>query len=336
MGLPRTRSHTQTVPCWLMSEPATSLPGTDEPSSPWTSAIADFVDHLGGERGLSSHTVTAYQGDVTDLAGWCGEFAIDPEDVTLQVLRRFIGQRRRDGLARSSISRKRAALRTFFGWALRRGLVSTDPAALLDAPKTDRRLPKVLRTDQVAALIADAEGAEPLQLRDKAILELLYASGARVSELTDLDVAALDLDQGQARLHGKGDKQRLVPLGRPAVDALHRWLADGRPALAGQASTASWPSASPTSAVFVSRHGARIGRSEVYRMVRARALRAGVGHVSPHMLRHSYATHLLEGGADLRSVQELLGHAALATTQTYTHVSREHLRSVYVQAHPRA
>lgn len=305
---------------------------TDQPSSTWATALADFVAHLAGERGLSPHTVAAYRRDVTDLARWCGHFAIEPDEVTLQVLRRFIGQRRRDGLARASVVRKRAALRTFFGWAKRRGMVPTDPAALLDAPRTDRRLPKVLRTDQVAALIADAAGSDPLELRDTAILELLYASGARVSELVDLDTEAVDLDSGSVRLDGKGDKQRVVPLGAPAVAALRAWLDRGRPGL-----TRTRPAGGGgTPAIFTTRRGRRIDRAEVYRMVRTRGLRAGVGHVSPHMLRHSYATHLLEGGADLRSVQELLGHETLATTQTYTHVSTEHLRSVYTQAHPRA
>ncbi|CAN5583338.1 tyrosine recombinase XerC [soil metagenome] len=317
-----------------MSEPSSFIARSDPDPSPWSTAVSDFVHHLAAERGLSTHTVDAYRRDVTELACWCAEFAINPDEVTLQVLRRFIGQRRSDGLARSSIGRKRAALRTFFAWAKRRELVMIDPAAMLDAPKMDRRLPKVLRTDQVAALIAAADGDDALQLRDTAILELLYASGARVSELVALDRSAVDLVQAQARLHGKSDKQRLVPLGTPAVTALHRWLDQGQPKLLNQCSAT--PSADSDVAVFLSRHGLRIGRSEVYRMVRARALRAGVGHVSPHTLRHSYATHLLEGGADLRSVQELLGHAALATTQTYTHVSKEHLRSVYTQSHPRA
>jgi site-specific recombinase XerD len=296
-------------------------------SRAWVEARAAFATHLAEERGVSDNTVAAYLGDVTDLAAWCGEFAIDPDEVTLQVLRRYVGQRRRDGLARASIARKRAALRSFFGFARRRGLVEHDPAALLDTPKLDKRLPHVLRADQVAALVADAAGDQPIEHRDTAILELLYSSGARVSELVSLDLRAVDLAQGSVKLHGKGDKQRLVPLGEPAVAATRAWLADGRSALQGS---------HEDEAVFLGRSGARISRSEVYRMVRARALRAGVGHVTPHVLRHSYATHLLEGGADLRSVQELLGHVALATTQTYTHVSREHLREAYVQAHPRA
>lgn len=296
--------------------------------SPWRVPVVDFVHHLQAERGLSANTVVAYRRDVTELANWADEFAIGPDDVTLQVLRRFIGQRRRDGLARSSISRKRAALRTFFGWARRRGLVRSDPAALLDAPKTDRRLPKVLRVDQVADLLRHATGPEAAQLRNLALLELLYSSGARVSELAGLDVDTVDLPQRRVRLHGKGDKQRLVPLGEPAVAAVAKWLDLGRPRMVSPAGD--------DRALFLSRKGVRIDRTEVYRVVRDLGVRAGVGQISPHTLRHSYATHLLEGGADLRSVQELLGHSALATTQHYTHVTTEHLRSAYTQAHPRA
>ncbi|MGI9017678.1 MAG: tyrosine recombinase XerC [Euzebya sp.] len=307
----------------------------DESLSPeWAQALTGFVAHLADERGLASNTVAAYQRDVASLAWWCQDFAIGPAEVTLQVLRRFIGQRRQDGLARSSIARLRAALRSFFAWAKKHGLTDSDPASLLDAPRLDRRLPQALRIDQVASLIAKAAGDTPLQQRDTAILEMLYASGARVSELVALDVATLDLSRRQVRLHGKGDKQRQVPLGDPAVLALDRWLRDGRSAL--QRESGSRPGADEHDAVFLSRQCKRIDRTEVYRMVLQQGLHAGVGHVTPHMLRHSYATHLLEGGADLRSVQELLGHAALATTQTYTHVTREHLRSVYVQAHPRA
>ena len=301
----------------------------------WRTALDAFADHLALEKGYSPNTVGAYVRDATQLAAWCDDFGIiDPDEVTVQVLRRFIGDRRRHGLAKASIARKRASLRAFYGYALRRGLVAADPAAALDAPRLDKRLPKALRRDQVAALLADAAGEEPLECRDSAILELLYASGARISELVTLDLQALDLPQGRARLLGKGDKERLVPLGEPAVQALQRWLEEGRPLVAAEAAAAGREV--PLDAVFLGQRGGRLDRSEAYRMVTRRGMRAGVGHVTPHMLRHSYATHLLEGGADLRSVQELLGPVARAPTQTYTHISREHLRSVYVQAHPRA
>ncbi len=308
---------------------STTSPAPDiDPRSPWADPLAAFATYVQDERGLSDNTVVAYLGDVRGLARWCDDYAIAPGEVTLQVLRRWIGQGRRDGLARASVARKRAAVRSFYAFAVRRGIVPTDPAVLLDTPKLDKRLPKVLRADQVADVIADAAGQAPLELRDAAVLELLYGSGARVSELVVADRGSLDLVRGTARLRGKGDKERLVPLGQPAVQAVQAWLDGGRAQVP--------PDLAAGDAVFLGRRGQRIDRSEVYRLVRLHGLRAGVGHVTPHVLRHSYATHLLEGGADLRSVQELLGHAALATTQNYTHVSREHLREVYAHAHPRA
>jgi site-specific recombinase XerD len=295
----------------------------------WEPALEGFQRHLADERGLAPNTVLAYVRDLRDLAAWCDGFAIPPEEVTPQVLRRYVGQRRRDGLARSSVARRRAAIRSFYEHARRSGAVEEDPAALLDAPRLDRRLPKALRHDQVVRLLDDAGGTTPADLRDRAVLELLYASGARVSELVGLDLDALDLDRRAARLLGKGRKERLVPLGAPAVGALRRWLDRGRPPLLP-------PEGPAERAVFVGDRGRRIDRAAVYRMVRRRGLACGIGHVTPHVLRHSYATHLLEGGADLRSVQELLGHASLATTQVYTAVTREHLREAYAAAHPRA
>lgn len=301
----------------------------DDRPQAWASALEMFARHLGAERGLAENTVAAYTRDAAQLADWCADFAIvDPDEVTLQVLRRFLADQRRQGRARASIARKRAAIRSLYGLLLRRGVVSSDPAALLDVPKLDRRLPKVLRIDQVSRLLDHPDGSSPLGLRDRVALELLYATGARVSELTGLDIDAVDLPQARVRLHGKGDKQRLVPLGEPAADAVRRWLSDGRPALVGPDSGRAL--------LLARRTGDRVSRDAVYRLVRRHAMEAGLGHVTPHLLRHSYATHLLEGGADLRSVQELLGHVALATTQTYTHVSRAHLREAYTQAHPRA
>lgn len=304
----------------------------------WVAALDEFRRHLAMERGLSDNTVQAYLRDAGQLASWCADFGIvDPDEVTLQVLRRFVADGRRRGLARSSIARKRASLRAFFGLLLKRGRVTSDPAALLDTPKLDKSLPKVLRRDQVDALLRQPPADDPVGLRDRAVLELLYASGARVSELVDLDADRLDLGRSRATLHGKGDKQRLVPLGVPAVEAVKAWLDRGRPHLPLRPTGTTGEDADRhTDAVFLARRGGRISRDEVYRLVRAHGAAAGVGHVTPHLLRHSFATHLLEGGADLRSVQELLGHVALATTQTYTHVSRAHLRSVYTQAHPRA
>jgi site-specific recombinase XerD len=199
----------------------------------------------------------------------------------------------------------------------------------LATPKVGKRLPKALRRDQVDALLAAPDPGTPIGLRDRAVLELLYASGARVSEVCDLDVDGLDLVDATARLYGKGAKERIVPLGEPACVALERWLSQGRPVLADLDGGAG-------AAAFLSRRGRRMIPNDARAAVAAAAAAAGLGRVTPHTLRHSYATHLLEGGADLRSVQELLGHVALSTTQIYTAVSRDHLRSSYEHAHPRA
>jgi site-specific recombinase XerD len=212
---------------------------------------------------------------------------------------------------------------------LRRGLVATDPAVHLGTPKVGKRLPKALRRDQVTTLLATPDPSTPAGLRDRAALELLYGSGARVSEIAGLDVDAVDLVGATVRLFGKGSKERIVPLGEPACMAIERWLSDGRPVFVGNTPT-------PPPALFLSSRGARFTAHDLRRMVRMTATHANLGVVTPHMLRHSFATHLLEGGADLRSVQELLGHVALSTTQIYTHVSRDHLRDSYNHAHPRA
>jgi site-specific recombinase XerD len=292
----------------------------------WERAVATLRTHLAGERGLSGHTVAAYDRDVRQLAGFCGGFAIDdPGEVTPLVLRRFLAELGRQGYARASLARKAASIRTLFGLLAARGRIDEDPAAGLATTRAGRSLPRVLRTDEVERLLAVPD-ASPRGLRDRALLEFLYASGARVSELVRLDDDALDLVDGSARLFGKGSRERIVPLGAPVRAALTRWLAEGRSALAGR----------PTTIVFCDGAGRRLDPRSVRRVVERCAREAGLPRVTPHTLRHSYATHLLEGGADLRSVQELLGHAALATTQIYTHVSREQMRAAYEHAHPRA
>lgn len=307
-----------------------SLAGvTTELPAAWAAALEDFARHLRLVRGLSAHTVDAYVRDARQLAAFCADFAIvTPDEVEPLVLRRFMAALRRDGAARTTVARKRASLRSFFAHQLETGGVERDPAVLLDVGKVDRLLPRALRVDQVTRLLDHPDPATPLGLRDRAVLDLLYSSGARVSELTGLDLDALDLAARRVRLHGKGDKERIVPVGRSATARLRAWLADGRPHLADPDH--------PCDAVFLGRRGGRLSRREVHRTVATAGLATGVGHVTPHTLRHSYATHLLEGGADLRSVQELLGHVALTTTQTYTHVTRHHLRSAYEAAHPRA
>ena len=297
----------------------------------WTNALDVFAVHITSERMLADLTVTAYLSDVRQLAGFCAGFGIDdPAEVEPLVLRRWLGALASESYARTSLARKTAAARTFFGLLLRRELITVDPSLQLSTPKVGRRLPKALRRDQVEALLAVPDPSTPRGARDRAALELLYASGARVSELAGLDVDAVDLAGATVRLFGKGSKERIVPLGEPACVAVERWLTSGRPAMAAAAEVA------PPPALLLSARGSRMTASELRSVVRNTATAAGLSSVTPHTLRHSYATHLLEGGADLRSVQELLGHVALSTTQIYTSVSRDHLRSSYDHAHPRA
>ena len=299
---------------------------------PWTHALGSFRVHLADERGLADHTVTAYLRDAVQLATFCAHFGIDdPDEVEPLVLHRHLAALVSGGYARASVTRKVVALRALFRFLARRGLVARDPALLLAGPKGHRTLPRVLRTDQVRALLEAPDAGTPVGLRDRALLELLYGSGARVSEACGLDVDGVDLPQATVRLLGKGSKERLVPLGEPACLAIERYVAEGRPVLATGAAAGR-----PSPALLLSARGGRLTPRSAYTAVQAAAGTAGLGHVTPHTLRHSFATHLLEGGADLRSVQELLGHVALATTQTYTHLSRSHLRASYEHAHPRA
>jgi integrase/recombinase XerC len=308
----------------------------DELAPELTLAHAEFGRHLAAERGLSPHTVRAYLGDVRSLlehAQLCGLITLGELDAG--VLRSWLARQRALGQARSSLARRGAAARTFTAFAQSRGWLARDPGPLLGVPKPHRTLPQVLRQeDMTAALdaaaldVAAGLAKDPLALRDAAILELLYASGIRVSELCGLDFDHVDTERRCVRVLGKGGKERTVPIGVPADRVLRRWLAEGRPALATGASG---------SAVFLGARGGRLDPRTARRVVHQRlAAVPGGPDTGPHGLRHTAATHLLEGGADLRSVQEILGHASLATTQIYTHVSVERLRASYRQAHPRA
>lgn len=297
--------------------------------------VADFGDHLRYERGRSEHTVRAYCGDVTALLG------TDTDDdgmvdlaaaLTLDRLRGWLAAQADGGIARTTLSRRTSAVRTFGAWALRTGLIAQDPAHLLAAPKPHRTLPKVLRADQAAQMLEAAQvGAEqhdPVALRDRVIVELLYATGIRVAELCGLDRGDVDTADRLLRVRGKGDRERMVPFGTPAVTALSDWAAHGRPQLVGDRSG---------EALLLGVRGGRIDPRIVRTVVQqATAAVPGAPALSPHGLRHSAATHLLEGGADLRVVQELLGHQALTTTELYTHVSVERLRAEHARAHPRA
>jgi integrase/recombinase XerD len=287
-------------------------------------AIGSFLDELQVERGLSPLTVAAYRRDLAQFAAVAGTaWRHDPEPV-----RDFVNSLRRDGRRPSTQARKVAAIRSFYGFALREELADRDVAGLLDAPKAGSYLPDVLTADEVAQILDAPPADDAVGIRDRAILELLYACGLRVSELTGLDTDRLDLGGLQVRVIGKGNRERRVPMGEEARERIHAYVAGPR---------ASWTAGHPTPAVFVSQRGARLARESIWRLVRRWAAEAGVeSRVTPHTFRHSFATHLLEGGADLRVVQTLLGHASISTTQLYTHLTGERLREVYARAHPRA
>ena len=312
-------------------------------------AMIDFERHLRSERGRSEHTIRAYVGDLVGLRDHLGDNVI-LEDVVLADLRSWLGAQAqgsqggavaRDrttsgklpaGVARSTLGRRSAAARTFFRWAAQSGRIPTDPSLRLAAPRKHRSLPPVLAQRDAGDLLKVAavasDDGDPMGVRNVAMLELLYATGIRVGELVGLDVDDIDLEARVVRVVGKGDKERTVPFGVPAADAVRRWLAAGRPAVVKPDSGA---------AAFLGRRGARVDPRQVRSVVHELLAEVpDAPDLGPHGLRHSAATHLLEGGADLRMVQELLGHNSLATTQLYTHVSIDRLKKSYLQAHPRA
>jgi integrase/recombinase XerC len=296
-------------------------------------ALAEFRRHLAAERGLSPHTVRAYVRDAESLLEHAAAATVTtPAELDVNLLRSWLGGQAARGSARSSVARRSASAKAFTAWCRRRGLLATDPGLLLGTARPHRSLPGVLRQDQARALMdvaaVAADDGSAARMRDRAILELLYASGIRVGELVGLDVDDYDPGRRVVRVLGKGRKERTVPLGLPAARALQEWLDVGRRQLVG---------ATSGPAVFLGSRGGRLDQRAVRRLVHDRlADVAGAPDLGPHGLRHTAATHLLEGGADLRSVQELLGHATLATTQIYTHVSVERLKATYEQAHPRA
>jgi integrase/recombinase XerC len=296
--------------------------------------LEEFDEYLALQRGRSDHTRRAYLGDLRSLSEFLDERAPDVAltQVTLPVLRSWLAAQAGGGAARTTLARRTSAVKTFTAWALRSGLMDNDPATRLQVPKARRTLPAVLRQDQALDAMSAAElGAQqgdPLALRDRLIVEMLYATGIRVSELCGLDLDDVDMSRRLLRVLGKGNKQRTVPFGEPALRALKSWVADGRPALAIEASGP---------ALLLGSRGKRIDPRQARTVVhQTMAAVDGAPDIGPHGLRHSAATHLLEGGADLRVVQELLGHSTLATTQLYTHVTVARLRAVHDQAHPRA
>ena len=300
----------------------------------YTGILDEYVEYLALERGRSEHTRRAYLADLRSLFAFIDQRAPGTglQALSLPLLRAWLAAQAAGGAARTTLARRTSAVKTFTAWAARRGLLGADPATRLQVPKAQRTLPAVLRQDQARAAMeaADlgAEQGDPLALRDRLIVEMLYATGIRVSELCGMDVDDVDAANRVIRVLGKGNKQRTVPFGKPALAALDAWLADGRPALA---TVESGP------ALLLGPRGRRLdprqARTVVHQTVGAVD---GAPDIGPHGLRHSAATHLLEGGADLRVVQELLGHSTLATTQLYTHVTVARLRAVHDQAHPRA
>jgi tyrosine recombinase XerC len=277
---------------------------------------------------MSPHTVTAYSSDLGGFLRWADKAGIHVLDADHRSLRLYLAELDRARYARRTIARRLAAVRSFYRYLVRTGQLAASPAAVLSTPRLPKRLPDIGPADLVEQLLQAPDTSTPLGLRDRAILELLYASGIRVAELTGLDLGALDLSQGLVTVLGKGSRERTVPIHRLAVAALRTYLLDARPQLdRGKAGEA----------VFLNRLGTRLSSDGVRRMLDRQLETLGAAaSVTPHVLRHTFATHLLEGGADLRTVQELLGHVALSTTQIYTHVSTKHLREVHKGAHPRA
>ncbi len=310
-----------------MADPEEHLP------EPMTRVLADYERHLVSERDLAGHTVRAYLADVAGLLEHAARLGhTDVDRLDLRTLRSWLAKQQTLGRSRTTVARRATAARVFTAWLARTGRAATDAGASLGSPKAHPSLPPVLRADEAADLIraaaALADDGSPVGLRDVAMLELLYATGIRVGELVGLDLDDVDDDRQVVRVLGKGRKERSTPFGQPAARALERWLRLGRPALRAEGAGA---------ALFLGARGRRIDQRAVRTLVHQRIAQVpGAPDIGPHGLRHTAATHLLEGGADLRSVQELLGHASLATTQLYTHVTTDRLRRAYQQAHPRA
>jgi integrase/recombinase XerD len=307
--------------------------GTHAPTSaePFEHLVLDFLAYLEFERGLSRNTLEAYRSDLLQYGAYLN--GRDPLAVTHSVLAGFVtslaaGDGEKPPVAPATLQRKVACLRSFHRHLRRQGVIESDPTANLRAPKQSRRLPQVLSRDEVAKLLEQPKGTEPPALRDRALLELMYACGLRASEAIDLETQDLDLEAGIVRARGKGSKERLVPVGSAATRAVGAYLSRGRPKLVGDRLE---------SRIFVNHRGSGLTRQGLYKIVQRHAETAGLAdRMSPHTLRHTFATHLLAGGCDLRSLQEMLGHADIATTQLYTHLSADRLRDVYFDAHPRA
>ena len=288
----------------------------------WQAALARFDDWQ-RSRGMGEKTRRAYGVDLGQLSEWAAGRGLEPTGLSHRDLRRFAAVLGERGAAKSTVARQLAAIRTFYRHLLERGEIAANPADLVSSPKKEAYLPHVLKPAEVAELLERIPASSPLDLRDRAMFELAYAAGLRSEELVNLDTGSADPDAEQVRVEGKGQRTRVVPAGEHAWRALDRYLARARPAL----------DAGESDALFLSKSGRRLSTSDVRRRLKLQARRVGI---SPHTLRHSFATHLLEGGADLRTIQELLGHASISTTQTYTRVESRRLKMAYARSHPRA
>jgi integrase/recombinase XerC/integrase/recombinase XerD len=298
----------------------------------WGAHLKTFDAHLKA-RGMAEKTRTAYGTDAGQLADWAAAQGLSPFDLTARMLRRYAGVISERGLSKTSVARKIASIRAFYRHLVQRGLLEASPADLVATPKKDQYLPRVLKPAEAAEVLESIPTGAPLELRDRAMFEVAYGCGLRAEELVNLDVGDLDPDAEEMRVTGKGSKTRIVPAGEHAWKALERYLDRARPKLAHEA----YDGRRAEPALFLSKSGRRLSTSDVRRRLRVSTQRAGSGSgVTPHTLRHSFATHLLEGGADLRSIQEMLGHASISTTQTYTRIESGRLRRAYAKAHPRA
>jgi site-specific recombinase XerD len=308
----------------IVTMTTTLSPGA--PAESWAGALREFDADL-GLRAAAEKTRRAYGSDLARFARWCTARSLEPAAVDTRMLRRYAASLSQGGLSPSSLARNVASLRAFYRMLREHGVIASNPAELLTLPKRPRSLPHVLRPDELAQLLDRIPLTTPLELRDRAMLELAYASGLRAEELVTLTVDSVDFDAEQVRIEGKGSKTRLVPVGEPALRALTRYLERARPALVHDQQRA----------LLLSKSGRPLSTSDVRRRLRIWSMRAGLGGaVHPHALRHSFATHLLNGGADLRAIQELLGHSSISTTQVYTQVESARLRRAYASSHPRA
>ena len=309
--------------------------GASGPVLPLSWELEQFLSYLGGALNYSPNTVRAYGNDVRAFLAWAQARGLDPVAATHRDFRRYLASLDTDAYARTTVGRRLSAIRTFYGWLAREGVLERNPAGVVSSPKLPRSLPHVLTCIEVERLLAVPNLEEPEGLRDRALLELLYASGARVGEVSALDLGDVDFSGRVVRLFGKGRKERIVPLYQVALDVVRAYVVGGRPVLAARAGSVQVVDAS-LAALFLNSRGSRMSADSIRKRFDRLLAAAGLsGSATPHTMRHTFATELLDGGADLRSVQEMLGHASLSTTQIYTHLTPERLREVSQRAHPR-